>query len=234
MPFRYSEFQGDHVVKRGSLNCPLVALAAVGLKPGRAIRLFLLMIFGMFATFVLYPTGSTANPGLFGPDGYRVTAYRGKLPESVGSAVTLTAKKLHDAPWKSTAVLLDVAGIRHYDITENGDFITPERHKSIPGAIWLPVIGWGVLEPWQQEYMRESLRELTDENLATPIVVFCKVDCWLGWNVVRRLSEIGYRNIYWFPGGIEIWEDEGYPVDDITPFPLSKDLAARVFIGPSF
>ena len=192
------------------------------------------MISGVFATFVPYPSQGIADPGLFGPDGYRITHYRGKLPDSAGNAVTITADQLKNLKQETDVLMLDVAGIRHYDITENGDFITPERHRSIPGSAWLPVIGWGVLEPWQQEYLDESLRELTAENQAAPIVVFCKVDCWLGWNAVQRISKMGYRNIYWFPGGTEIWEDAGYPLQDITPFPLSKDLAARVFIGPSF
>lgn len=203
-------------------------------KTGGVIRLVLLLILVIFATFVLYPSQAIANPGLFGPDGYRITNYRGKLPDSAGNAITLTTDQLRDLEQEAKVLMLDVAGIRYYDITENGEFITPEHHRSIPGAVWLPVIGWGVLEPWQQEYMDESLRELTAENHAVPIVVFCKVDCWLGWNVVHRISAMGYRNIYWFPGGTEIWEDAGYPLQDITPLPLSKDLAARVFIGPSF
>lgn len=234
MPFRYPEFQGDHVAKRLSINCPLVALAVWRANQAGVIRLFLLTISVFLATFVLSPSLLYAEPGLFGSDGYRITRYRGKVPDIAGNSTLLSADQLNQLRLDTNILMLDVSGIRYYDITENGDFITPERHHSIPGAVWLPVIGWGILEPWQQEYMDQSVRKLTGDNFAAPIAVFCKVDCWLGWNVVRRLEAAGYRNLYWFPGGTDVWQDNGLPLQDITPFALSKDLAARVFIGPSF
>lgn len=234
MPFRCSEFWDDHVVMRVPLNCPLVALADVDARARGRIRLLSLAFSVIFATFVPVGVAADDEPPLFGADGYRITAYRGKTPESVGESAGITASQARDLQQGEAALMLDVNGSRHYDITENGEFITAEKHKSIPGAIWLPVVGWGYLEPWQRQYLDESLRKLTGNDFLKPVVVFCKVDCWLGWNAARRISEMGYQRIYWFPGGIDVWEDAEYPLEPISAFPLSRSLADQVFIGPSF
>ena len=34
----------------------------------------------------------------------------------------------------------------------------------------------------------------------------------MSWNAARALIELGYRHIYWFPGGAAGWAAEGKPL----------------------
>jgi PQQ-dependent catabolism-associated CXXCW motif protein len=40
--------------------------------------------------------------------------------------------------------------------------------------------------------------------------VYCHERCWLSWNAAKRAIRYGYRNVYWFPDGIEGWRAAGF------------------------
>jgi PQQ-dependent catabolism-associated CXXCW motif protein len=42
-----------------------------------------------------------------------------------------------------------------------------------------------------------------------PVVLYCRVDCWMGWNAARRLARDGLREVYWMAEGVEGWRDAG-------------------------
>ncbi len=163
--------------------------------------------------------GAWAEEGpLFDGQGYRLKDYRAPVPAEAPGARTITLSELQ-ALQSEGAVLLDVMGLRQFEIGQDGVWITPEDHLTIPGAIWLPVVGWGKLEEWQQAYLEQGLARLTEGDLATKIVVFCKLDCWLSWNAAQRISALGYRQLYWFPPGVDGWSDAGLKLVLTTPLP---------------
>jgi len=34
-------------------------------------------------------------------------------------------------------------------------------------------------------------------------VNYCHRNCWLSWNAAKRAISYGYRNVFWFPDGME-------------------------------
>ena len=80
-------------------------------------------------------------------------------------------------------------------------------HRSIPGSIWLPAAGQGgTFDDDLQTQLASTLGNITDDDLARPIVVFCRdAYCWLSYNAAMRLHELGYENLYWYRGGINGW-----------------------------
>lgn len=168
---------------------------------------------------VLAPAPGRAEP-LFDAQGYRMTQYRAPVPDTAPGARSIGIAEVQALAGQG-ALLLDVMGLRNYQLAPDGRFLTPEHRDSLPGAVWLPVVGWGRLEPWQQDYLDRNLARLTGGDKARQIVVFCKVDCWVSWNTLKRLHGAGYSRLYWFPGGADAWGDAGLPLQRVTPEPAA-------------
>ncbi|QFG36139.1 PQQ-dependent catabolism-associated CXXCW motif protein [Paracoccus pantotrophus] len=180
-------------------------------RPG--IGAFLLLLAGVFPLAV-----AAEQPVLFDESGYRLDGYRAPVPEAVPGARTLDlaqVRALIGQGW----IPVDVMGARVFGIGADGTWILPERHRSIPGARWLPVVGWGRLEPWQSDYLDASLERITGGDRKAGLILFCKSDCWLSWNAARRIAGRGYVNLGWFPGGVDAWADAGLPLVEIRPEP---------------
>ena len=166
---------------------------------------------------LLVPLTGVARMPLFDAAGYRIADYRAPVPETAPAGRIVSAREVEDLQRRG-AVLLDVMGLRHYRIGDDGRWSIPEPHLSLRDAVWLPVVGWGQLEPWQQVYLEESLEVLTGGDKAKPLVVFCMLDCWLSWNTVKRLAAAGHSELYWFAGGIEEWADSGHELIPLEPY----------------
>ncbi len=89
---------------------------------------------------------------------------------------------------------------------------------SLRGAIGLNYVGQGGdLADVAQDRLRQKMRELTEGDLATPIVA-------VGWsserfdsrNLVLRLVALGYTKVFWYRGGREAWEVANLPETDIV------------------
>lgn len=169
----------------------------------------------------LFAPLSYAEALRFDTTGYRIADYRAPVPDQAPAGRIVGAEEV-EALHGRGALLLDVMGLRHFRITDDGGWLVPEQHLSLPGAVWLPVVGWGQLEGWQQGYLDESLAQLTGTDMSKPVVVFCMVDCWLSWNTVKRLDAGGYSEIYWFSGGVEAWADAGHDLVALEPYPLGR------------
>ena len=58
-----------------------------------------------------------------------------------------------------------------------------------------------------QTQLASTLANITDNDLARPIVVYCiDAQCWLSYNAVLRFHALGYGNLYWYCGGIAAWK----------------------------
>lgn len=80
-------------------------------------------------------------------------------------------------------------------------------HRSIPGAVWLPGAGAAPLTPSQEAAFFRYVETLTGGDRSKPVVTFCRPDCWGSWNAGKRLVQAGYSRVYWFPLGVEGWQD---------------------------
>ena len=94
------------------------------------------------------------------------------------------------------------------------------RVASTPGSIWLPAAGQGgTFYDNFQTYLASTIRTITDDNLARPIVVYCvDANCWLSYNAALRLHALGYENVYWYRGGIAAWKAANLPTRMTTAY----------------
>lgn len=92
--------------------------------------------------------------------------------------------------------------------------------RSIPGSIWLPAAGQGgAFDDDIQTQLASTLANITDDDLARPIVVYClDANCWLSYNAALRLHALGYENLYWYRGGIAAWKAASLPARMTTAY----------------
>ena len=159
---------------------------------------------------------------LFDPNGYRIEQFRAPVPATVDDAKTIHVehlRRLLDTA-DGAVVLIDVlpAPPRPPRLAE-GTLWLPPPHLSIPGANWLPNVGFGRLSDELDAYFRASLRRLTDADKTRPVVIFCEADCWMSWNAARRAAEYGYASVYWYPEGTTGWEQAGHALAVVAPAP---------------
>lgn len=108
---------------------------------------------------------------------------------------------LTDLMKQRAPVLIDVMPAPPRPPSREGDNAwLPNPRHTIPGAVWLPNVGFGSLSDEMEDYFRVNLARLTDGDKGAPIVLFCERDCWMSWNAAKRAVEWGYTGVHWFPG----------------------------------
>lgn len=163
-----------------------------------------------------------AEDTLFDPEtGYRIKRYQAAVPATVPGGTRVDRDKV-DALIAAGAILLDVMPSEGAGPDpKTGAWRLLHPHSSIPGATWLPDVGRGKLKVAFENYLKANVLQLTDGDTEKAIIVFCQSDCWMGWNVVQRLSKLGYTNIYWYPEGTDGWVEWGdRKLAPVEPVPL--------------
>jgi PQQ-dependent catabolism-associated CXXCW motif protein len=153
------------------------------------------------------------------PDGYRDEPYRGPVPETLAGGTVVDTATAHSL-WEGGAVFIDV--LPRAPKPENlpeGTIWRQPPHDSIPGATWLPNVGYAALAEIDDRYFRESLETVTDGDSARPLVFFCLDECWMSWNAAKRALQYGYTDVSWYPEGTDGWSFEDYPTEPVEPFP---------------
>ena len=132
----------------------------------------------------------------------------GYVPATLSGAQVLDAAQLDRLRAEAAPVLIDVSlADRKPDNLPPGTLWLP-AHRSIPGATWLPDAGSVPLPPEREAALLARVAELTGDDKAKPVVVFCHPECWGSWNLGKRLVQAGYEAVHWFPLGIEGWQEE--------------------------
>lgn len=162
-------------------------------------------------------SAAPSSPPLFNADGYRISLYRSPTPKQAGGATVIGTEELQsllNQPRKP--VLIDVYRRQWLE----GRFIEDEPHANLPGSHWLANTGDGELSAQWMDYFTEHLRRFSDGHLDQPTVFYCRADCWLSWNAVKRATALGYSEVYWYRDGLDAWLAAGLPVSPAQPEPL--------------
>ena len=160
------------------------------------------------------------DDGSFNAEGYRLPPYRSPTPKVVEGAVTLNTEALKEMlSANPDAVLIDVYNVGY----ANGGFLQDTPHWTLPGAIWLPNTGNTPLEKRWRDYLYWHLQQLTEDNRDRALVFFCRADCWLSWNVAKRIAADGYTSVYWYRNGVDGWREAGGKVEAVRPEPVVGD-----------
>ena len=89
----------------------------------------------------------------------------------------------------------------------------------------------GARLPHEEEYYRnlelhrqQIVREAPDSNASleratrdiprgAPIVTYCNRHCGISKALKAQLENLGFTNVRWLDGGIDVWREKGYPVE---------------------
>lgn len=171
----------------------------------------------LWATLLATPAMADAPPE---PPGYRLENYRSPTPRTLAGAGTLTADEAAALWTRKGAVFIDVMlqPPRPGNLPAETLWRPPPR-DSIPGAVWLPNVGFGEIAPETDAYFRRGLAHATDNDPSRPIVLFCMRDCWMSWNAAKRAMSYGYTSVYWFADGTDGWKESGLDLARVAPAP---------------
>ena len=198
-----------------NLNCNIMDPATQASKTNSAAVAVLAV-----TLFLLSGAPVIAGEGVPEPPGYRMDDYRAPVPETVAGATTVSTQQLK--------VMIDAGGVVLVDVLPAprkppnllpGVPWMPVPHHNIPGSIWLPEVGRGKIPVSVNAYFRDNLAKAAGDDKARPIVIYCRIDCWMSWNAAKRAASYGYTAIHWYPMGIEGWEFEDLPMEASRPVP---------------
>lgn len=154
------------------------------------------------------------------PSGYRTDAYRAPVPATLQGARVIDTQAAEVLWREKGALFIDVLprAVKPVNLPANVIWREPP-HKSIPGAIWLANVGYGVMPEPSLQALQAKLAALTEGDRSRALVFFCLKDCWMSWNAAKRAVSWGYSNVIWFPDGIDGWSDALLPLDNVAPAP---------------
>lgn len=155
------------------------------------------------------------------PEGYRMDDFRAPVPATLAGAAVVDTERA-EALWRGgEVVFVDVLPRPPKPPNLPAGTIWRDKPRdSIPGAIWLPNVGYGAIAPSVDAWFRGALTAATNGDLSRPVLFFCLDDCWMSWNAARRaLREYGYATVYWYPEGTDGWGFEDLPTERIEPEP---------------
>jgi PQQ-dependent catabolism-associated CXXCW motif protein len=158
-----------------------------------------------------------AQEALFDAQGYRIAHYRAPVhqpPPGVGRIAPQAAAQL--LPGRD-ALFIDVLPAEGGHREADGRWRLATPHDSIPGAHWFPEAGRGELAPGIGDWFAQGIARLTQGRRDRMLILFCKADCWMGWNAARRLRAAGYRNVWWLAEGVDGWTDLKQPLSRVAP-----------------
>lgn len=141
------------------------------------------------------------------PSGLWQGAMHGDTPDTLKGATVLTTDAFAKLNKSKHPLLLDVAETPKKPPAMDEGMPWLPAHRTIPGAIWLAGAGDGTGNPAFATALKMRVADLTQKDLTHPVVVFCHPHCWGSWNTAKRLIGFGYQHVYWYPQGVEGWQN---------------------------
>lgn len=172
---------------------------------------------GVLMTALLLPAPALAQDALFDAEGYRIAHYRAPVhsaPPGVGRIAPQAAAQLRPG---RDALFIDVLPAEGGHREADGRWRLAMPHKSIAGAHWFPEAGRGELAPGIGNWFMQGIARLTGGRRDRMLILFCRSDCWMGWNAAKRLRAQGYDNVWWLAEGVEGWTDLKRPLSTARP-----------------
>lgn len=167
--------------------------------------------------FAAFCVATAACAEVAEPPGLWSGPMQGETPKTLAGAQIVDAAQIK-ALQQAGALLIDAsaeppARAQPSELAEPSAGAEPSKfwapiHRSIPGAVWLPGAGRGDADAAFAQKFAAHVAQLYGANPERAIAVFCHPSCWGSWNAGKRLIQAGYRHVYWFPGGIEAYQEK--------------------------
>ena len=150
------------------------------------------------------------DPGLFDAQGYRSARYRAPVKADPAPAQTITLAAALALDPAHEALFIDVmpveGGLRD---SVSGVWTLSQEHLTIPGALWLPETGRAPVDADLWRALEARIAAARASSPRTPVILFCRSDCWMSWNAARRLALRGIANVHWLAEGTDGWHAAG-------------------------
>lgn len=163
----------------------------------------------------------------------RVVAWFGS-PEAVMPGIGRIANRHEAAPYKYVASLghftpAQLPGVTRVNaaqvqqlIAQGAQMIDVRSEKEyseghIPGARLVPY-GEKSLKDIAFDAKADSFAGVDKLDKAKPVIFACNgAECWKSYKASKAAAQRGFKEVYWFRGGLPEWRAEGLPVDTKAP-----------------
>jgi PQQ-dependent catabolism-associated CXXCW motif protein len=154
------------------------------------------------------------------PDSYRLEDFRSKTPATLRGATVLSTSQAFAAWTAKRAAFVDVLPRPPKPAGLPPDVVWRDKPRfDIPGSLWLPDTGYGALSPATLSYFEHGLARASGGDKGRALVFYCLTDCWMSWNAAKRALTLGYRDVSWYPEGVDGWTAAGHPLEPREPEP---------------
>lgn len=169
----------------------------------------------------LAAVNSAVAQDVLAPEGYRQSNYDAPVPDDVPGALTVDDDAAY-ALWRSGRVaFVDVMPNLSRPESLPADAVWHGRSRqSVPGAIWLPDVGFGTLDAAAEAQLDAGLTAATGGDRNAPVLFLCRSDCWMSWNASKRAVELGYDRVFWYPDGSTGWTFWNWPTSRLKVFEI--------------
>lgn len=151
-----------------------------------------------------------ANDRVKEPDDFWRGPINSDVPATITGGKVIHADELEELLQRSKPLVIDVSNEekRPPGLAPNALWL-PLPQQVIPDSVWLPGAGDADIAPETDALFRKLLSQVTHDDRDHVVVIYCHERCWLSWNAAKRAIGYGYRNVHWFPEGIEGWRAAG-------------------------
>jgi PQQ-dependent catabolism-associated CXXCW motif protein len=169
---------------------------------------------------MLLMVAARAQDGVVEPEGYRTENYRSPVPATLAGARVLSTEEAAVIWRDKSGSFIDVLPRppKPKNLPE-GTVWRDQPRNDIPGSIWLPDTGYGLLAAATEDYLKRGLARASGGDHSRLLVLYCLADCWMSWNAAKRALSYGYTNIAWYPEGTDGWVFAGLPLTEAQPEP---------------
>lgn len=149
----------------------------------------------------------SSRSALFDAQGYRIARYRSPIAADPHPAPRITLAEALRLDPRKDALFLDVMPV-HSGMRDpaSGEWTLSQTHRTIPGAEWHPEAG---RVPADDDLWQAFEAQAREASPARPVIIFCRIDCWMSWNAAKKLSELGIDNVWWLAEGTDGWHSAG-------------------------
>jgi PQQ-dependent catabolism-associated CXXCW motif protein len=174
----------------------------------------------LLAALLMLTALASAQDSVPEPQDYRTDNYRGPVPATLSGARVLSTAQAKAIWVAGAAAFVDVLPRPPKpDNLPAGTVWRDRPRQNIPGSIWLPDTGYGVLAAPTEAYLRQGLAKASGGETTKLLVLYCQASCWMSWNAAKRALSFGYVNIAWYPEGTDGWQAAGMPLQQSQPEP---------------
>ena len=129
------------------------------------------------------------------PQAQLQTQLHGPTPTSIPGGHTITTDRLlalYQQGQQNGLLVFDVLG---------SGYTLPMAQNAVGAA------EAGSFNDQVQRNFGQFLQQTTQGNTGRPMVFYCQgPHCWMSYNAALRAIQLGYRQVYWYRGGVEAWQ----------------------------